>query len=218
MTVTSSGASVCYLPDLTAVAIRHAAPRTRQYLVSPFLLGGALLSGILCGTSTTAPVSTSHTYYFGGWTSNARTTSDDTSVRLPASALAELAVPDVSGLQSLTDQASIRWLHAESGLTWDQVGRVFGVSRRAVHLWATGGRMNAANAETLAELVALVRKLPAHNPTDRRAALLAPDPTGRSVIDRFRARQSSGSGDVSGTPWSPRQLLGALHDRPSLAT
>ncbi len=214
MTVTSSVASVSYPTDLTSTAPAPAALRPGQYLVSPFLLGGVLLGGLLCGTSTTAPVTSPNTSYVGGWTSNARTIFDDTSVRL-APALAELPVPDVS---SFTDQASIRWLHVQSGLTWEQLGRIFGVSRRAVHLWATGGRMNATNGETLAELVVLVRELPARSPADRRAALLAPDSTGHSTLDRLRTRQVSGSGDVSGTPWAPGQLLGARHDRPSLVT
>ena len=39
-----------------------------------------------------------------------------------------------------------------SGLTWDQLARYFGVSRRSVHLWAAGGRMSAANEELLAHL------------------------------------------------------------------
>lgn len=49
--------------------------------------------------------------------------------------------------------------HRESGLTWDQLARYFGVSRRAVHLWAAGGRMSATNEELLAHLVFAVDRL-----------------------------------------------------------
>lgn len=106
----------------------------------------------------------------------------------------------------------MRRLHEESGLTWEQLGRVFGVSRRAVHLWANGSRMNAANTETLAELVAVVRELPGTAPEQRRAELLAPGGDGRSIIDRLRARTACGPGDVTGVPPRPDQLLGARHD------
>jgi DNA-binding transcriptional regulator YiaG len=44
-----------------------------------------------------------------------------------------------------------------TGMTWDALARVFGVSRRAVHLWANGGRMKDANARQLLGLLAQVR-------------------------------------------------------------
>ncbi|MBR7206951.1 hypothetical protein KB219_35335, partial [Pseudomonas aeruginosa] len=79
----------------------------------------------------------------------------------------------------------------ETGLTWDQLGRIFGVSRRAVHLWANGGRMNAGNAETLYDLMSVVRSLPGENSDERRMALLALDKDGRSIVDSYRTRRAS---------------------------
>lgn len=61
----------------------------------------------------------------------------------------------------------IRDLHSRSGLTWTQLGSLFGVSRRAVHHWANGGRMNAANAELLAELSTRVAAISEVEPDDR---------------------------------------------------
>lgn len=109
-------------------------------------------------------------------------------------------------------RSSVRWLHNTTGLTWDQLARAFGVSRRAVHLWATGGRLNSTNAEHVNELIGIVRRVQATNPTDVRAALLAPRPEGRSLFDDFRIRTQATPGDVAGTPFSPSQLLGARHD------
>jgi hypothetical protein len=214
MSVTSNGFSIDYPSDPTV----SGAGRTGPHLASSVLLGGLLLTGVLSGTSTTTPVAAPHIRYIGDWTSSARTLSDDTLVSPISPGPVESAPLDVSGHRSATQQATIRWLHEQSGLTWDQLSRVFGVSRRAVHLWVTGGRMNAANAETLTQLLSLVRELPADNPSDRRAVLLAPDRSGRSLLDRLRSRQAGGAGDVSGTPWAPDQLLGARHDRPSSAT
>ncbi len=112
----------------------------------------------------------------------------------------------------------VRKLHDESGLTWEQLGRLFGVSRRAVHLWANGGRMNAGNAETLSDLVSIVRALPATSTNARRNSLLTPGSDGASIVDRFRARHTPGSGQVTGTTYTPDQLLGARHDDVSSAT
>jgi hypothetical protein len=46
----------------------------------------------------------------------------------------------------------IRDLKSRSGLTWDQLAGVFGVSRRAAHGWASGARLNAQHSETLSWL------------------------------------------------------------------
>lgn len=86
----------------------------------------------------------------------------------------------------------IRWLHAASGLTWEQLGRVLGVSRRAVHLWATGARTNAANAEAVFALADLVRSSPGSSADDRRAWLLRPEDGGMSRLDRFRRARGHG--------------------------
>lgn len=110
----------------------------------------------------------------------------------------------------LSDAAEVHWLKENSGLTWEQLGKAFGVSRRAVHLWANGGRMNESNATTLRELAAQVRKLGSTSPEDARARLLAIGPEGRSVIDEFRIRAASG--DSLGAPFAPDELVGALQD------
>lgn len=172
-----------------------------------FLLGsGMVLAAMVTGTTSSTPVDASPVLYIGSWTSTARTV-DVTD----GSATAEAVANGPDRQVQLADDAAVRWLHQESGLTWDQLGRLFGVSRRAVHLWANGGRLNAANAETLSALVAAVRELPAVTPDERRSMLLAPDQGERSIVDRFRARHGTSPRDVSGTPFTPDQLLGALH-------
>ena len=86
-----------------------------------------------------------------------------------------------------------------SGLTWDQLARYFGVSRRAVHLWAAGGRMSAANEELLAHLVRAVDAVRGLEPAARRQALLRPD-SGLNIIDTERARRSSRDSDINRSP------------------
>ena len=71
-----------------------------------------------------------------------------------------------------SESDEVRWLHEQSGLTWEQLGRLFGVSRRTVHLWANGSGMNASNREALYELVALVRSVQGETPAVRRRCRL----------------------------------------------
>lgn len=76
-------------------------------------------------------------------------------------------------------------LKADTGLTWDQIARLFGVSRRAVHQWAVGGRMNSHNTELLALLErVLVTDVPTVDTPARRSALFSPDPTGETPFER----------------------------------
>lgn len=87
----------------------------------------------------------------------------------------------------------------ESGLTWEQIARYFGVSRRAVHLWASGGRMTASNAELLAHLVRAVEAVKHLPSAERRQALLRSD-SGLNLIDTERARRSSRQTDINRPP------------------
>lgn len=179
-------------------------------------VAGLALTSWLSGTTTTAPFAATQLRYTGEWSTSARVVippcTESTPARTVADARAEPSRP--AGLRTAADD--IRWLHASSGLTWEQLGRAFGVSRRAVHHWANGGRLNAANAEILAYLVALVGSLPAHTADHRRALLLAPTDQGPSVIDRLRSRQRTAAQDALGNPFAPEELVGALHGEPEV--
>lgn len=112
-----------------------------------------------------------------------------------------------------TDRERVKQLYARSGLTWDQLAKSFGVSRRAVHHWATGGKLSSANAATLTELSAFIKARPDLTPTQIRKAFFEPDHGGRSIMDRLRIKHaSSASGDVSGSHLRPEQLAGALNE------
>ncbi len=199
-----------------------ASPRTA---ISLLCAGGLALTGLLSGTATTTPITPSPVRYIGDWTSTARVVGADlmtvsaprgieTAALLAAKAQTTQSKTSAVPSEALTEAEEIQWLHESSGLTWEQLGRVFGVSRRAVHLWANGGRMNGTNAELLGQLVGLVRALPAGNADERRAALLAPTQQGPSLVDEFRARHQVAPHDITGSPFRPEDLLGALHDGP----
>jgi DNA-binding transcriptional regulator YiaG len=63
-------------------------------------------------------------------------------------------------------------VRALTGLTTDQVGRLFGVSRRSVHNWINGNAMAPQHEERAAKILSIMQVLPGSTPADRRAALL----------------------------------------------
>lgn len=76
-----------------------------------------------------------------------------------------------SAESSETTRESVCELRRTSGLTWDQVGLLFGVSRRSVHFWASGKPLNAANEEHLLRVLNVVRSGQRGNARATRAAL-----------------------------------------------
>lgn len=83
--------------------------------------------------------------------------------------------------------AAIRRLHTISGLTWEELARLFGVSRRAVHAWATGSRMNATHAARLSTLASAFASLDTGESKKTRARLMDPTASGQSEYELLRA-------------------------------
>lgn len=80
----------------------------------------------------------------------------------------------------------VRRVKEDTGLTWDQFRRLFGVSQRSVHLWASGARMSARNEERLADIEQVVNALGLATPQQRRDILLrSPAGGGRSIFQRL---------------------------------
>lgn len=112
---------------------------------------------------------------------------------------------------SVADQ--VKALHDESGLTWEQIGRLFGVSRRAVHLWAAGGRVNARHLELLATIQSAIRSLPASSPEERRLLLFSRQEGRQSPFDELlRGNHAGRKTVVSGSPFSSDELVAARYD------
>ena len=107
---------------------------------------------------------------------------------------------------------SVLSLRELSGLTWDQLAKLFGVSRRAIHLWASGGRMNSAHAERLAQILMVVGNIDAASSATRRDMLLAARADGRSLYESLLEDVKTGKG-INGPAFRPEQLVQALHDR-----
>ncbi len=120
-----------------------------------------------------------------------------------------------------------------SGLTWNQLARMFGVSRRSLHFWASGKPMTPSNEEHLQRVLAVLRKMDRGVASANRTALLAVREGGIIPFDLLvsgdyeRALSILGPGverriappkvaqeaRAARVPPSPEDLVGALQDR-----
>lgn len=87
----------------------------------------------------------------------------------------------------LSDSAlMISELHYYSGLTWNQIGRVLGVSQRTAQCWATGYAITPRiHFERAAVILRQVIALDAPSPAEARTAILATLSEGGSLFQRW---------------------------------
>lgn len=128
--------------------------------------------------------------------------------------------------------AAIGELRRLSGLTWEQLARVFNVSRRSLHFWASGKPMAPSNEEHLQRVLAVVRKIDRGSASTNRTALFGVLEDGSIPFDHLiagdyeRALMLLGHGEArrvssrlseaergAREPLSPDDLVGALQDR-----
>jgi DNA-binding transcriptional regulator YiaG len=120
-----------------------------------------------------------------------------------------------------------------TGLTWEQLARIFSVSRRSLHFWASGKPMAPGNEEHLHRLLALVRKLDRGAASANRTALLEVREDGTIPFDLLVAgdyervlallgpvttrrpapRKLSNGARAARAARPPEELVGALQDR-----
>lgn len=107
------------------------------------------------------------------------------------------------GSTGLASADNIRTIYERSGLTWEQLARLFGVSRRAVHSWASGSRVSARHLEAIYDLAGRLSSR-AGDPEDNRAWLLDSS-SGSSVYEQIRLANTRKPVEARLTP---RELMG----------
>lgn len=75
-------------------------------------------------------------------------------------------------IETEATRKAVSELRRISGLTWEQLAGLFGVSRRSVHFWASGKPLNATNHERLMRVLDVVRHADRGTARSTRAALL----------------------------------------------
>lgn len=132
-----------------------------------------------------------------------------------------------------TTRQAISELRRISGLTWEQLGELFDVSRRSVHFWASGKPLNASNEQRLMQILDVLRAADRGDARSTRAGLFevkngvtafALLTAGR--FEEARAIWGGGSGrprpalaqlsaaaKAARKPLPPEDLVDAQHDR-----
>jgi DNA-binding transcriptional regulator YiaG len=129
--------------------------------------------------------------------------------------------------------SSIAELRRLTGFTWDQLARIFSVSRRSLHFWASGKSMTANNEEHLQRVLGVVRHVDRGSASANRSILLAVADDGSVPIDllvegqyervvgllgpgdarRPKSPNVSAAAAAARIPSPPQDLIGALQDR-----
>lgn len=100
---------------------------------------------------------------------------------------------------------AIAELRRTSGLTWDQIGQLFGVSRRSVHFWASGKPMNAANERRLRQVLGIVRQADRGDARSNRAVLFEASADG-TPFDLLASKRFDEAGALLGRGPGSRRL------------
>jgi transcriptional regulator with XRE-family HTH domain len=88
----------------------------------------------------------------------------------------------------LSTAASVHEIRRLSGLRWEELAALFGVSRRSVHHWASGKVVSSANEDLIRQVLVLVRAYNRGEARKTRDFLLSPGAGGLSPFDHIRAR------------------------------
>jgi len=105
-------------------------------------------------------------------------------------------------------QKSLSELRRLSGLTWDQLAKLFNVSRRSLHFWASGQPLSRSNEEHLNRLLGTIRYIDRGSASLNRSLLLRPDGNGNPLFDLLIAckyeefKQIAGAGNALQKPES----------------
>ncbi|UVI36696.1 helix-turn-helix domain-containing protein [Brevibacterium spongiae] len=98
------------------------------------------------------------------------------------------AAPVHAEIESTADL--VKQIKTRGAYTWDQVAKLFGVSRRTVHLWASGGRISAANEEALGRVMRQIETIEEAGGLGARLRFLA-------LLDQQRWHHASTPTDVN---------------------
>lgn len=130
-------------------------------------------------------------------------------------------------------QKAINELRKTSGLTWEQVAKLFNVSRRSIHFWASGQPLSSNNEEKLNRLLGVIRYIDRGSASLNRKLLLSPNSDGELPLDQLRlgeydkVRENLGRGNplkrpqlkplseeerLARKPLPPEVLIDALQD------
>lgn len=110
-------------------------------------------------------------------------------------------------------QKALSELRRLSGLTWEQLAKLFNVSRRSLHFWASGQPLSRFNEEQLNRLLGTLQYIDRGSASLNRSLLLKPDNNGNPIFDLLIAGRYEEFKQLVGVGNAPQKLqLGSLSE------
>lgn len=106
-----------------------------------------------------------------------------------------------------TDSELIIDLHSRSGLTWESLAKALGVSRRSLHMWASGTTVTAAHRAVMERFESLLDSFGKISPADAKLRLLERSAGEPALIDQFRMKRDGGKRVINGPVLSAAEML-----------
>jgi len=130
--------------------------------------------------------------------------------------------PSLGIKDDTTATSMVHELRRKSGLSWDQVSRILGVTRRTVHNWAAGTEISAKNHEQLGQILSAIRYVDRGTADDNRSLLLGVSTSGatpfellvKGALDQVRQELGKGKGRPTLSEWAPIDLAQSVLSGP----
>ena len=215
---------------MTLIALQDTSEASTSAAGSIHGLGLEAARAVLLITTSLSGPATANTYGLGSMAMSAK-------IALCAERTATGPIGRIGELSAESAAEAILEIRRRSGLTWEELGDLFEVSRRSVHHWANGKPMSARHDRMIRKMLSAVRHLDRGDRERNRAVLLNIDKgMGVSKFDLLREgrfAEAMGGADsvpelelqripLSSTAWDVRQpqapalLLEAEQDRPEI--
>lgn len=112
-----------------------------------------------------------------------------------------------------TTQKALSELRKLSGLTWEQLAKLFNVSRRSLHFWASGQPLSRFNEEQLSRLLDTLQYIDRGSASLNRSLLLRADDNDNPLFDLLVAGKYEEFKQIVGVGNAPQKLqLGSLSE------
>jgi DNA-binding transcriptional regulator YiaG len=106
---------------------------------------------------------------------------------------------------TLVTRKAILEIRRLTGFTWEQLAVLFNVSRRTLHFWASGERLNSFNEEQLYLLLDTIRYIDRGSATLNRSILLKPFENEKRPFDLLIAGKYNQVKDILGSINQPKK-------------
>lgn len=97
--------------------------------------------------------------------------------------------PPITALPGFHARDAIFELRRLTGLTWEELADVLGVTRRTLHLWANGQPINTINEKRVRDVLLVIRTLDRGAARQNRSLLISPQPEGGVFSDLLRGQR-----------------------------